>query len=88
MLFYKVVTLDEHLRWKLRSANIVHLLMVDKNLGRQALQNPDMFKCLIRSESLVRVPNKASLHKVSKVRILVTNDKTKWFPKRFAQLAS
>ena len=62
----------------------MHLLVMDKNLGWQTLQDPDVFESLIRGEPMVWVPAKAFLNEISEVRIFVADDQAEWLSERFS----
>ena len=74
LVFEEVVTLFKDCHWQLWSADVVHLLMVDEDLWRQALQDPDMLEGFIGSQPIMWVPNEAFLHEICKIGVLVADD--------------
>ena len=84
MLVYEFVAENQDVGRKLWRHDIVHLLVVDEDLGRQSFQNPDMFKRLIRAKSLSWVPLQAFLDKIGEVGVLVTDHKPERFTHRLA----
>lgn len=73
--------------WKLWGRDVVHLLMVDENLRRQAFEYPDVLQGIIRSQARLRIPIQAPYDKVVEVWILVSNHVVQWFAIWLPQLA-
>jgi len=66
----------------------VHLLMMNKNLRRQALEHPDVLQSFIRGQTVLWVPLKALGHEVIEVRVFISNNVVKGLSIRLAELTS
>ena len=75
-------------QWELGSDDVVHFLVVDKDLGRQSFQNPDVLEGLVWGESLRWVPLQALLDEIREVRVFVSYHKSERFPHGLAEFAS